>query len=113
MTAPTITHLPGGELQMTTDCYVARYDVDGRLLRIRDFNPEYGPDGPRNAGALLLSIEVYRDRWEPAQLIRHILTALEGYGDVLLALDDAQAHLAEGETELAAAAVARAQEALR
>ena len=78
MTAPTITHLPGGELQMTTDCYVARYDVGGCLLRIHDFNPEYGPDGPRNAGALLLSIEVYGDRWAPDALMRRFLGVLEG-----------------------------------
>ena len=114
MSAPTITKLPGGDLQLTGDAYVARYETDSDhdVLTIHEFQPEYGPAGPHNAGRELLATYVSTDRWEPVNLMRHILTALEPE-PVLRALDDAQAHLAEGETELAAAAVARAQEALR
>ena len=112
MTAPTITHLPGGDLQLTGDCYVARYDTSCDLLTIHDFQPEYNVHGPHNAGAELLSIYVSTDRWEPGDLMRRILTALEPE-PVLKELDYVAALIAEGEGELALAAVAKVQGMLR
>lgn len=114
MSAPTITKLPGGDLQLTGDAYVARYETDSDhdVLTIHEFQPEYGPAGPHNAGRELLATYVSTDQWEPEQLMRHILTALEPE-PVLKELDYVAALIAEGEGELALAAVAKVQDMLR
>ena len=112
MTAPTVTHLPGGDLQLTGDAYVAHYDTGSDLLTIHEFAPEYGPHGPHNAGVEVMSIYVSTDQWEPEQLMRRILTALEPE-PVLRELDYVAALIAEGEGELALAAIAKVQGMLR
>ena len=114
MSTPSITQLPGGAIQITTDCYVARFEESGDhdILTIHEFTPEYDAHGPHNAGAELMSISVSTDHWEPGDITRRILTALEPE-PLLKELDYIAALIAEGEGELALAAIAKVQGMLR